>query len=433
MQFQSSVAAGQTVTFADATGTLALADPADFHASIAGLTVGDTIDLTNIAPADVESATISGSTLVVDVSGETSPLTFNIAGLLSGNYFSVQNDAGQGTDLVLAPALGQNLVTNGGFEAGSLYGWTEGGDLSQPQYDAVTTNNPHSGTYALEIGVIGDEYEVYQNITTVPGTTYQVQFWLADAGSPPSNFTASFGATTLLHLDGSSAQGYTEYTYDVSATSTLTELLFEGRQDPSYWYLDDVSVVGVTGVDPALVPGTSNVVGNIAVADSNPADTVTASFTPEGANYTGTFSLDQPTESSGVATVGFEFDLGNDQFNLAPHETLTQSYEVAVTDPQNPAVNVNQAVSVSIGGPGNDNFVFAPGIGADTIVNFNAHDTIELEHFANIENVQQLAAQISTDAHGDAVIELGHNDSITLPGMTGSYLQAHLQSLVHLH
>jgi hypothetical protein len=44
-----------------------------------------------------------------------------------------------------------------------------------------------------------------------------------------------------------------------------------------------------------------------------------------------------------------------------------------------------------------------------------------------------LAAQISTDVHGDAVIELGHNDSITLPGMAASYLQAHLQSLVHLH
>jgi hypothetical protein len=30
-------------------------------------------------------------------------------------------------------------------------------------------------------------------------------------------------------------------------------------------------------------------------------------------------------------------------------------------------------------------------------------------------------------------MELGHGDSITLPGMAPSYLQAHLQSLVHLH
>ena len=58
------------------------------------------------------------------------------------------------------------------------------------------------------------------------------------------------------------------------------------------------------------------------------------------------------------------------------------------------------------GGPGNDNFVFAPGVGADTIVNFNPKaDTIELDHFANVQTTQQLAAAITTDAHGDAVIE----------------------------
>ena len=87
-------------------------------------------------------------------------------------------------------------------------------------------------------------------------------------------------------------------------------------------------------------------------------------------------------------------------------ETLTQSYNVQVTDAQRPADNVNQTVSVSIGGPGNDNFVFAPGVGADTIINFNpTADTIELDHFANLQNTQQLAALIATDAHGDAVIE----------------------------
>ena len=77
---------------------------------------------------------------------------------------------------------------------------------------------------------------------------------------------------------------------------------------------------------------------------------------------------------------------------------------------------------------------FAPGIGADTVTNFNPQqDTLELDHFANIQNTQQLASFITTNTHGDAVIELGHNDSISIPGVTASYLQAHLQSLVHLH
>lgn len=95
---------------------------------------------------------------------------------------------------------------------------------------------------------------------------------------------------------------------------------------------------------------------------------------------------------------------------------------------------MSQTVLVSIGGPGNDNFVFQPGVGADTIVNFNPQqDAIELDNFANAQSVQELQSLIVTDAHGNAVIDLGHSDSITIPGVTASYLQAHVESLVHLH
>ena len=88
---------------------------------------------------------------------------------------------------------------------------------------------------------------------------------------------------------------------------------------------------------------------------------------------------------------------------------------------------------VLIGGPGNDNFVFHPGMGADTIVNFNIQaDTIELDHFANAQTIQQLQTLITNDSHGDAVIALGHGDSVTLPGVNTSQLQQALASVVHL-
>jgi hypothetical protein len=177
------------------------------------------------------------------------------------------------------------------------------------------------------------------------------------------------------------------------------------------------------------MPGTSDVVGNVAFADSNSANTLDASFTPDGSNYIGAFTLDQPTASNGNVSVGFEFNLGSDQIGLAPGETLTQSYNVNVADTQNPVATVNQTISVSIGGPGNDNFVFQPGIGADTITNFNPQvDTIELDHFANAQTVQELQHLITTDVHGDAVINLGHNDSITLAGVTQTQIQQVIQA-----
>jgi len=103
---------------------------------------------------------------------------------------------------------------------------------------------------------------------------------------------------------------------------------------------------------------------------------------------------------------------------------------VVIFDP--PETSSPSNPSVSIGG--NDTFVFHPGEGAQTINNFNPqNETIELDHFANIQNVQELAAAITSDGQGDAVIELGHGDSIAVAGVSATFLQQHLQSLVHLH
>ena len=89
---------------------------------------------------------------------------------------------------------------------------------------------------------------------------------------------------------------------------------------------------------------------------------------------------------------------------------------------------MSETTSVSIGGSGNDQFIFHPGVGADTMVNFNPQkDIIELNHFADAQTMEQLSSLITSDAHGNAMIELGHNDGVT------TYLQAHLEALVRLH
>ena len=188
---------------------------------------------------------------------------------------------------------------------------------------------------------------------------------------------------------------------------------------------------GTLITDPPAA-SSANVEGAILLPSAGPAATYSETVSPEGSGCIGSFSLDPVIESNGSASAGWNFNFDNDQFNLAPGQTETQSYRVTVADSQDPAIDMNQTVSISIGGPGNDHFVFQPGIGRDTIVNFNPQaDTIEINHFANIQNVQQLASLI-TDTHGDAVIELGHGDSITIPGVTENYLQAHLHTLVHL-
>jgi hypothetical protein len=60
-------------------------------------------------------------------------------------------------------------------------------------------------------------------------------------------------------------------------------------------------------------------------------------------------------------------------------------------------------------------------------------DTIELDNFANVQTVQQLQSLVTADAHGDAFIDLGHQDSIAFAGTTPAQLQVVLQSAFHLH
>jgi hypothetical protein len=138
--------------------------------------------------------------------------------------------------------------------------------------------------------------------------------------------------------------------------------------------------------------------------------------------------------SNGSPSVVSGFNLDNDQINIAPERTMAQSHAASVGDVQNPALTMNETASVSVGGPGNDTFIFGPKIGADTIDNFYPQNgTNQLDHFADVQTLQQLASLITPDVPGDAVIDPSHSDSIPLPGMNTTQLQAHLHSLVHLH
>jgi hypothetical protein len=252
-----------------------------------------------------------------------------------------------------------------------------------------------------------------------------VAFSAATSLAYAANASDSGGALTVG--DGSDAAtialigGYAASFFAMSSDGHGGTLI----TDPASANVATGSSIGPTGAD--------TINGSLALSDSDPSNAQIASFTPEGSDYAGSFSLGSLSLSAGNAAVDWVFSLANDQINLGTAETETQSYVVSVADPQNPATDVNQTVSVSMGGPGNDNFVFAPGIGADTIANFDPqHDTIELDHFGNAQTVAELQSLITSDAHGNAVIDLSHTDSITLPGMSPAELHAALQNVVHL-
>ena len=137
-----------------------------------------------------------------------------------------------------------NIVVNGGFETGDFSGWTYPHNSS---YLKVNGNTPYSGSYAAAFGAINNVYDtVSQELATSKGTSYTLSFWLANTYDPylesdSADFQVLWNGTSLEDIITTTAFGYTEFTFTVTGTGKDV-LSFEGYNDPSWTYLDDVSV-----------------------------------------------------------------------------------------------------------------------------------------------------------------------------------------------
>jgi hypothetical protein len=242
------------------------------------------------------------------------------------------------------------------------------------------------------------------------------------------NGTLGVTAGNSLFLDGAlGGHG----TIDIGAAANLSVVNYEGQPAAANGpTIDFEGSGGVLTINASVLNASDHFVpeiGGLNASDAIDFDgTVTkATYASTGADI-GTLTLKDGNTTVAVLTLTGA-DYSTDTF------TATKIGN-GVTQIVDPPGNASASPSVSVGGPGNDTFVFHPGMGAETLGNFNPKaDTIDLDGFSNIHSLHQLAAQITTDAQGDAVIALGHNDSITLPGVSENYLEAHLKSLVHLH
>ena len=152
-----------------------------------------------------------------------------------------------------------NLVQNGGFETGDFTDWMVTGDTSFVGVCSVSTCPggfpPLDGTYAAYFGPVGDTATISQNIATTPGTEYALSFYLADPqGGTPNYFQVTFGNSSFSFTNFGVAFGWQQFTLTTLATSSETPLSFTFRNDPSYFFLDDIVVTQVGGTAPE--PGT---------------------------------------------------------------------------------------------------------------------------------------------------------------------------------
>ncbi len=172
--------------------------------------------------------------------------------------------------VALAARAQVNLVLNGGFETG-VYSpqWTlaPGGPFDSvcaagaPIGAAICT--VHSGLYAMSFGLSGAQDSLSQTIPTVAGSTYTLSFWLANDNPLDQNTT-----TFAVFWDGNNVYSlpspqpsfpYTQVVLNVTASTNSTPLTFVAQQDPSQWFLDDVSVVAQADLAITKTDGVTSV------------------------------------------------------------------------------------------------------------------------------------------------------------------------------
>ena len=109
----------------------------------------DVIDLTNTS---VTSAVLNGSTLTVTEAGG-SQSTYQVAGSLTGNYFAIQSDGGNGDELVVTPVSSSVAVSvfgNDEVQAGQIL-------VAQASITGDATDQAASVTYQWEFSSNGGQ------------------------------------------------------------------------------------------------------------------------------------------------------------------------------------------------------------------------------------------------------------------------------------
>jgi len=230
--------------------------------------------------------------MTLNVGSSTAPGPYTVTVTGAGATGTVHSTS---VSLTVTASTGQPVV-NGGFETGSLSGWTASG-VVPPK---VVTPAAHSGAYSAQLGS-SSAYNGNSTLTqtvTIPSGNSRLTFWYQphcpdtltyDQIQAQIRSTAGATLATLLNVCSNSG-AWTSVTYDTSSFAGQTVVLWfndhddNWPSDPTYSLLDDVAISSYTPTpSPVQNPGFET--GSLSSWNASGAFTPVISTTPHSGSY----------------------------------------------------------------------------------------------------------------------------------------------------
>jgi Fibronectin type III domain/Carbohydrate binding domain len=239
-----------------------------------------------------------------------------------------------------AAAAQANLLTNPGFETGSLSGWT------CSTLDSVVTSPVHSGSHALQgAASSSDDAQCSQTVAVKPSTGYTLSGWVEG----DYVYIGQSGGTDAWTPSASTWQELST-TFTTGASATSITVYVHGWYAEGTYYADDLSLTGPGGGGGGGAPAAPT--GLTVTKTTNTS--VSLSWTAPSGTVAGYYVYRDGTKAKSVkttsATIGSLTKGTTYTFTVAAHNSKG-------TGPQSAPVT---ATTTGGGGGGGGNFSVAP-------------------------------------------------------------------------
>ena len=202
----------------------------------------------NVSPS---SGTLTPGSAATTVTVNLNPTANSLAaGVYTANVQLTNTTSGFVQTRQFTLQVGQNLVQDGGFEAGDFAYWDLlGTDASSYNYvddGHFTGVTAYDGSYFAFLGESNSMAYLSQTLPTTAGQPYALSFWLQSvdfgSGTIPNQFIVQWNGSTVTNIVNAGVFNWMNMNHVVVGAGPSTVLQFGARNDPGGFALDDVSV-----------------------------------------------------------------------------------------------------------------------------------------------------------------------------------------------